>query len=675
MEKIPPLLLPITVFGVYLCTTAPVVYLGDSGELTVAAFSLGIPHPSGYPLYSLLGKIFCMIPFGNVGFRMNLMSAFFSALTVSLVYTIIFRITSSILSSAVAAVFLAFTPLFWSQTISAEVYPLHTFFVALMIRLLWWWDENKEYHRLLIFVFVTGLSFGNHMQTVMLAPAVLFLIISGDKRAIFNLRRLITISTLFILPLAIYLYLPIRTNAGVAIHWGDPDSIGRFLAHVTARAHRGSYVFSLGTMEYLARSVDALKVVFAQYGILLLLCSWGWLKLRSVRWKIFFAAMVLFDFVYTIFLNIISFEITPFTLPTSIAMAILLGVGINNVFSLIKRWKMIGSNMKKIAAAACCAIPVIPLIFNFGVCNQSRNYTAYEHTVNIFRTADLGSTIFLDGDNNLFPAAYGRIIEGIGEGITLYDVHNLIFRWSLEKYPVRFKGTWVEFESMILKTIMTERTKRVYFAVINPFAASVPTGYHSIPYGTLRRVVTDAYLPKKDNLGNIWDYYYTESFHDDFIRDYMTREVCSRYFYRYGESLLLTMQVAEGLKQLSIASKIGYDDTSIHSDIGVLLTDRGFFDEARNELEKALVYHDDLSRIYNNWGYYYHKKDNCEQAITSFRKALQLTPNNYTYHNNLGVILYKAGKKKEALLTFKKSLSINNDQPAIAELIKKYNHQ
>ena len=80
------------VFVIYMLTLSPVVYLGDSGELTVAAFSLGIPHNSGYPLYSLVGKIFCLIPLGNVGFRMNLMSSFLAALTILLVNHIIFKI-------------------------------------------------------------------------------------------------------------------------------------------------------------------------------------------------------------------------------------------------------------------------------------------------------------------------------------------------------------------------------------------------------------------------------------------------------------------------------------------------------------------------------------------------------------------------------------------------------
>ena len=69
-------------FVIYLLTLCPTVYLGDSGELSGAAFSLGVAHPSGYPLYALVGKVFCLIPFGSVGFRMNLMAALFGVLGV-----------------------------------------------------------------------------------------------------------------------------------------------------------------------------------------------------------------------------------------------------------------------------------------------------------------------------------------------------------------------------------------------------------------------------------------------------------------------------------------------------------------------------------------------------------------------------------------------------------------
>jgi tetratricopeptide (TPR) repeat protein len=671
IQKCIPFLLSIGVFSVYLCTMVPVVYVGDSGEFTAAAFSLGIPHNSGYPLYSLLGKIFCMIPLGNIGFRMALMSAFFSAFTILLVFHMILRFTHNVLCSFTAAGVLAFIPLFWFQTVSAEVYPLHGFFVVLMIRLLMHWESTRDFRVLLMFVFVTGLSFGNHMQTVMLAPPVLYFIISEDKRAIFAVRHFFSISIIFMLALTLYLYLPIRTQAGAAIHWGDPDSVGRFLAHVTATAHRGAYVFTGGVSQYVSRFLDALKTIGLQYGILTLISIWGWIKLPCLRWKIFFVGVIGFDLVYTVFLNVISLEVTLFTLPSAIVMAILLGVGLNNLLDWITGQGNIGGPVRKGVAVALCSIPIVTLITNFGLCDQRRNYTAYEQAINIFRTMDHGSTIFLDGDNNIFPVAYGRIVEGMGEGQQLYDRYNIIFKWPNKKHYLDTEDGSGRFKSMVKDKIAKEGgNQSIYFAVFNPNAVSIPSDFVLKPYGILRKLDTDEGLAGPDEACNVWDYYSTESFYDNFARDYMSREVCSFYFFRKAENLFDAGQLAEGLQELRIASLIGYNDTSIHSEIGLLLTDRGFFDEARNEFEKALLYHDDLSGIHNNWGYYYHKTGDYQKAIASFSRAITLSQRNYTYHNNLGLVFHLAGKKEDARQSFKRSLSINNDQPKIKAFIK-----
>ncbi len=81
-------------FAVYLITLCPTVYVGDSGEFTTAAYTLGITHPPGYPLYVLFGKIFTLIiPFGNIAYRVNLMSAFFGALSCGIVYLVVKRIS------------------------------------------------------------------------------------------------------------------------------------------------------------------------------------------------------------------------------------------------------------------------------------------------------------------------------------------------------------------------------------------------------------------------------------------------------------------------------------------------------------------------------------------------------------------------------------------------------
>jgi len=669
-----PLVLIITSIGVYLGTISPVVYLGDSGELTAAAFSLGIPHGSGYPLYSLAGKLFCMIPLGNVAFRMNLMSTCFAVITAWLVYSIIFKITSSKIAAFVGALVLAFTPVLWSQAVPAEVYSLHSFFVALLIRLLWWWDERREFSCLILFVFLVGLSFGNHLQTVMLAPAVLFIILSADRKALFNGRHFVLLAVFFVLALCVYLYLPIRTDAGAAIHWGDPNNLDRFLAHVTGRSHRSGYVLNKTPLEYLLRTKEVLWFVGSQFGVILLFALWGWLKLQSIRWQVFFVLVILFDFLYAIFLNTISLEITAFTLPACIALAILVGIGIAHVLRACESFSGIRAGMQKTINAACCMVPVIPLFLNFDLCDQSRNYTAYEHTLNIFRTLGHGNILFLEGDNNFFPVTYGRMVERMREDVTLYDRHNIIFKMPyLGESRGPFYGKWEELRTIVEKKIIEQKGQNgIAYMLFVPSSVIVPEQYQLVPYGILHQVVREEELVRPFRIENVWRYYASESFYDNFEKDFMNREICAYFYFSRGKGLFSSGQPSLGLDTMKLASRIGYDDNLIHSDIAIFLTDNGFFEEAHRELEKALIYHEDLSGVHNNWGYYYHKTGDHEKAIASFHKAIKLRPDRFYYYTNLAFALYDAGRKEESFLAFQKSLGINRNQPVIEEFVKKH---
>lgn len=660
-------------FVVYLLTICPTVYLGDSGELTAAAFSLGIPHNSGYPLYAQLGKLFSLVPVGPIGFRMNLMSSLFAVLTVWLVYSLILRITSSKLSAFSGALFLAFVPVLWSQTVSAEVYTLHTFFVALLIRLLWWWDENREFSRIALFVFVTGISFGNHMQTVMLAPAVLFIVLSADYRILSNSRNFLLLSAVFLLALSMYVYLPIRTEVGAAIRWGEPNTLDRFIAHVTASAHREGYVLTKSALEYVVRAKDTLLLIVNQFGVLLLLALWGWLKIRHLRWKMFFLAVIVFDLVYTVFLNIISFEITPFTLPTCVVVTILIGIGIAHLLEKTRNHLLFGKTTQGALRAAFCVIPVIPLASNLDLCNQSRNYAAYEHVLNIFRTVDDRSTLFLDGDNNIFPVAYARMVERMREDVMLYDRLNIIFKMPYpDSYKDHFYGKWGEFRPVVEKSILENAQDGIYYAVFNPYAVSIPDEFVIFPCGILYKTMRSSALFTEDIGKRVWTRYVTESIYDNFHKDFMNRHVCASFHFSLGKYLFMMGHPVPGLKEIKWASEIGYDDTMIHSDIAVLLTDQGLLEEARSELEKALVYYEDLSGVHNNWGYYFHKLGDYDKATAAFREAVELSPDNFRYYNNLGLVLHQAGRKKEATLAFQQSLAMNGDQPKVETFLREH---
>jgi tetratricopeptide (TPR) repeat protein len=657
------------VFGIYLSTLCPTVYLGDSGELTAAAFALGIPHNSGYPLYVHLGKLFSMLPLGHVAYRLNLMSAVFAVLTVWLVFSFIKERTDSFVSAFVAASSLAFAPVFWSQTVCAEVYTLHAFFVAVLFRLLWAWDENQTFSTLALLAFVTGISFANHLQTVMLAPAVLFVIISGDHRAFFHPRNFVTLFLFFLLPLFTYLFLPLRTNAGAAIHWGDPNTLERFLAHVTAHAHRSSYVFTKDWPQYLQRAADIGRLFITQFGILLLPAAWGWMKATSLRWKLFFLAVVGFDFLYSVFLNIISLEITPFGLPSFVVLAILAGLGISTAVTWVQDHPRLGAATRRSIAGALCLIPVILAGLRYDLCNQNRNYLAYEHAVNIFRTVEQRGTLFLDGDNNIFPVLYGRLVEGMRDDVTLYDRPNVFFKMP----AARFAQDSVDKEKIgkatVEKEIVENAQNSVYYAVFNAAAVSLPSAYTLRPFGILYEATRQTTPLRADEASQVWSRYVRLSIEDNFSKDFMNRQVAASFCFALGRQLIDSGASEEGLGRLGLASTIGYDDTTLHAEMAGFLTDHGYFEQARQELEKALVYYEDLSGVYNNWGYYHYKQGDYEKAVESYGKAITLKPDNHGYYNNLGLAFYRAGKRQEARLAFRRSLEMVPDQPDLKHFL------
>ena len=134
-----PLCVVAALAPVYLLSMSPAVGVADTFEFQVVAPQLGIAHPTGYPLYLLLGKLFSLLPFGTVAWRLNLVSAVCAVAAAAVVFRIGLELLRRPLPALVGAVALGLVPIYWSQAIVAEVYALHALIVAaalwLMVRL------------------------------------------------------------------------------------------------------------------------------------------------------------------------------------------------------------------------------------------------------------------------------------------------------------------------------------------------------------------------------------------------------------------------------------------------------------------------------------------------------------------------------------------------------------
>ena len=121
---------------VYFLTMPTTVGRADTFEFQVVAPQLGIAHPTGYPLYLLLGKLFTLIPMGSVAWRLNVGTAVFALSAATLLYLTGRKLLGHPLPALLGAIALGLTPTFWSQAIEAEVYSLHALIIAAALYLM-----------------------------------------------------------------------------------------------------------------------------------------------------------------------------------------------------------------------------------------------------------------------------------------------------------------------------------------------------------------------------------------------------------------------------------------------------------------------------------------------------------------------------------------------------------
>jgi len=198
---------------VYVLTAAPTVYGLDSAELATGAYTLGIVHSPGCPLYLLLGHLFARIPVGDVGYRLNLMSCVCAALAVYLVYRVLLVLTGIRWFAVTSAWALAFSFYFWVWAVVAELYALHACFAAGLLLLVLQWEREKKPHRLPCIALVFGLGMGNHTSLILLLPGLAWIILTDESRPLKQARLVLFTVCCGLLGATVYLYLPLRHMA------------------------------------------------------------------------------------------------------------------------------------------------------------------------------------------------------------------------------------------------------------------------------------------------------------------------------------------------------------------------------------------------------------------------------------------------------------------------------
>ena len=202
-------LLALVLFCLYAITAPRSIALEDDGLFILSSYFLGIEHPPGYPLHTLLGKLFTYLPVGSVAYRVHLLSGVLGGLSCAALWMCARVLMAGRLPAYVAALGLGFSSVFWSQAIIAEVYTLNTLFffslVYLGLRLMPPGTDvavvPQATRRLAILALLFGFSLANHWPLMLLvAPGFAVLLFPLLRKKLAALPLFVVMVAIGLLP-------------------------------------------------------------------------------------------------------------------------------------------------------------------------------------------------------------------------------------------------------------------------------------------------------------------------------------------------------------------------------------------------------------------------------------------------------------------------------------------
>jgi len=405
----------------YAMTVAPGVSFGDWAEAQMMPPTLGVMHPTGYPLYVLLGKAFSVIPAGSVAYRMNLFSAVVAACAVGMSVLIAVRIGVRPIVATFAALTLALSDALWLEATFAEMNGLHLLLVALVIHRALVWREERRDRDLLVGALLAGLSLSNHPLAATAVPIiVVWVIVLARRRLAVRPALLAQAALAFVAGLTPYLFVPIRAAAGPPELYAGLTTWDGFRDLVTGAQFRREMTFLSG--DALAASWRALPDVVARLqegsnlavlvgavvGAFLLV---RWDRSVGVLFTVLVATNVHFYVNYR-------GDLPHYLLLTWLVVGVWLAVAGERLA------KFLDSPLRGRLRWATVVLVLVPLSVgasNWAARDQSRNHLGNEYTDRVFELLPQDAVLVTYWDS-LNPLSYRHCIEGVRPDVMLRTV-------------------------------------------------------------------------------------------------------------------------------------------------------------------------------------------------------------------------------------------------------------
>ncbi len=602
-------------FVVYLLTLCGTFTFGDSGDHVACGYTLGLAHPSGYCLFTLICKLSGYIPISNIPMRMGFITIIISSCAILFLFLLTDHILRNHYIAFTSSLIFAFSSTFWKIAGYIKIYSLLVLFVCMCFYIIFIWQKTKKKKYLYLLAFIYGLAVSNHNLSVTIFLSLFYLVFVTNKK-IFNPKMLFHLLLLFILGFSVYLYLPVRALTKPEIDWGFPITIKAFIDYITIAMAREKMFDSF----FLKNLKEHFCVIVRQFTpFLFILIIPGIIRVfreKNIFYFLLITILVNSFFGLSVYAKISELvDMESYNLPAFVCFLIIIGFGM----------KYILENFKKIPSFAFIPLFIIPLVFHYHSCDFSRYYFAYDFGRNLLKPLPKKAILFNRIDLEVFPLWYLQCVEEIRRDVAIIPIHFLQRPWFVEK--IIELNPWISSPGImeILKTMdkIWRESREIVGMYEKTMEAIIQSNQDKFPI------------------------YYTFFRKDDRINTpYIDRIEKDGLIYRL---------------------KLGISNTILPKNT-YRFSYRGVFDKTNKDVwAKEIIY--TYSYYHADLGQHYLNNQKIDEAISELEMSLKFDPNNSSYMGALGAAYGVAGRFKDSVLVLEKALQKEPDNGVFREYL------
>ena len=598
----PPAVLAFAIsFAAYLATLCPTVYVEGSGELIGAVHALGTPHPTGYPLLVLTGRLFsALLPFDSVAYRINVASAFTAALAVAALAAFLRDRGCHPWICLAGSLLFGFSGTFWSNAVVAEVYGASILGAVAMIWLGLRAAGAPNARNLVLGGYVAGVALTTHLSQSLILPGLLSAWVWHWYRGVTHrppaarvagLTGMATkVAAAAVLGYSLVLYLPLRSSLGPGFHWGPVDTPSLFWAHITGAEYRFAF-FTMPAHGILLNAGRWLEHLFTAYTpVLCLAAVWGlWVCARrdgTMAWVV--GSTVLVNLVVALNYHRDPNGIGVFFLLSFLGAAVFIAYGLDDLCARLGR--LIGRGGIQVAAAVAAVAVVMAM--NFREADRSGIRIAHRYGMDILAELPQNAILITQGDDASFIVDYLHRVEGARPDVTLYMRFgrgtDILPRSSRHLGP-REKA---RVRRRLVKGLVEESVtgRPVHFLAPRDLPAK---GFDFVPAGLSYRVLKTGVRPPAGEVPDT-----TGAAAAGELADPWARIIQANYWFKRGENLLFRGDREEAVLAFERAAEIAHDSRTIRYNVAIRLDDLGKHDRAWAHIQTAIAIDPMMPQVY-----------------------------------------------------------------------------